>query len=613
MQTSWVAPATDARGALRILVVDDDSVDRMLVRRHLTHLRVALEIEEATSAEEALARVAAQSFDCAVLDYQLPGRDGRYVLDRLREVGIPVVMLSGQEDPEVAADLVKAGAHDYLSKESLTAHRLAVSVQHAVNLSRAHEAARATEQLNQSLMQASHDCVGILDEAGRLLSLNASGCRLLEIEDPSAVLGRDWLSWWAPNDRPRANSALGIARAGGIGKFEGMSPSSRGKPIWWEVVLSPVPPPHSGRPQKVLAVARDITDRRRREEFEQQLIGIVSHDLRNPVNAILLAMDSLRRSGALEAKQAELVERARRSADRAGRMIRDLLDFTRARLSGGIHIQPVAGDLREIVQAAVDELGQPYPGRIVCELPTPLAGTFDPDRMTQVVSNLLANALQYSPPLSRVNVRAWSDHRDLFVEVTNQGTPIPAERLDSIFEPLQRLRSEGSNQRSIGLGLYIVRQIVRSHSGSVRARSDAQGTVFTVSLPIVASNSPALRSADKRPLLLVDDDAEIRRAARELLELRGFEVHEAANGVAALEALQRIGGPCSIILDLNMPEMDGLAFLRKLQETGQDRDHRIVVASANPLARAQVEALRVRAVIQKPFDLERVLRELNDE
>ncbi len=242
-----------------------------------------------------------------------------------------------------------------------------------------------------------------------------------------------------------------------------------------------------------MGLAEDITERKRleaesraRSEFEQQLIGIVSHDLRNPLNAILLGAQSLLRRDGLEARQTVALNRIVSSAERATRMIRDLLDFTQARLGGGIPMKLAPVKLHALTQQVVEELRLSYPEREVrLEQEGQDEGQWDGDRMAQVLTNLLTNALKYSPEGTRVTVHTHGDESQVRLEVHNTGPPIAPEVRARIFEPLQRATGTARREeRSLGLGLYIVRHIVRAHGGTVTVRSTAEeGTTFTVSLP----------------------------------------------------------------------------------------------------------------------------------
>jgi PAS domain S-box-containing protein len=236
----------------------------------------------------------------------------------------------------------------------------------------------------------------------------------------------------------------------------------------------------------------DIDDAKRireeleeRNRFEQHLLGIVSHDLRNPIGAILLGA-----TGLLDLEESDdvtsIARRIHASAERSTRMIRDLLDFTQARRGGRIRLLRRSVDLHELAIATIIETKASYPGRVV-ELTREgnTQGAWDADRLAQVIINLVTNALKYSPTGTPVAVRVRDRGDAVELDVHNDGAPIPADRLGQIFSPLQRATDEiDLVTRSVGLGLYIVDAIVKAHGGTVGVVSTASaGTAFTVRLP----------------------------------------------------------------------------------------------------------------------------------
>ena len=223
----------------------------------------------------------------------------------------------------------------------------------------------------------------------------------------------------------------------------------------------------------------------RQVQFGEMLVGIVSHDLRNPVNVILLNAELLQRSGlppSLERSVGRIQEACRMSLA----LIRDLLDFTQARLGSGIRVTPAPGDLMEIVGKAVEELQAINAGRqLTVHTSGDGAGQWDADRVAQVVSNLVTNALVHGQPGTPVTISVAADPGRAVLSVHNFGEPIPLELHGSIFEPLHQGNGrQGGGARNIGLGLYIVSQIVHAHGGRVDVVSTASdGTTFRVELP----------------------------------------------------------------------------------------------------------------------------------
>jgi PAS domain S-box-containing protein len=231
-----------------------------------------------------------------------------------------------------------------------------------------------------------------------------------------------------------------------------------------------------------------------RTEFEQYLAGIVSHDLRNPLGAIHMGASILLQMEELGDRATKVALRIQSSSERAARMIGDLLDFTEARLGGGIRIERRPSDLYALTSTTVDEVEAAYPERTVDLTRTGDArGHWDSERLTQVALNLVTNALKYSPTGTLVTVHVAGKADAVELVVHNDGPPILPERLGRLFEPLQRASDEIDRKtRSVGLGLYIVNAIVRAHDGDVEVRSTAEvGTTFTVRLPRDPARRPS--------------------------------------------------------------------------------------------------------------------------
>ncbi|MDP9035258.1 MAG: ATP-binding protein [Myxococcota bacterium] len=238
------------------------------------------------------------------------------------------------------------------------------------------------------------------------------------------------------------------------------------------------------------AVALEKTRLDETAVFRERLLGIVSHDLRNPISAISMATHVLLQRDNLDASTAQIVLRIQRSAWRAGRMVGDLLDYTQTRLGGGIAIDPKPIDLAAVIRQVVEELQLAQPERCIeVALHGDGHGVWDFERLAQALGNLLANALHYSPAASVVRVTMNNAGHEVVLAVHNVGPVIAPDRLPHIFEPMQRATSQLTNvARSVGLGLYIVKSIVEAHRGRVSAESTSEaGTTITLVLPCAAA------------------------------------------------------------------------------------------------------------------------------
>jgi signal transduction histidine kinase len=242
-----------------------------------------------------------------------------------------------------------------------------------------------------------------------------------------------------------------------------------------------------------LARARDAAveeARRAREETTSRrtavdfILGIVGHDLRNPLGAVHMSAALLQKRGGLEGWQARTVERMRSSAGRMGRIIADLLSYTRTRLGNGIPIDRRPCRLDDLVRRVVDELRAGNADReISVEVRGDVSGEWDPDRLEQVASNLVSNAIDHGDPGTPIRVEVAEDGGGCLLRVVNSGPPVPPDVRAHLFEPFSRPPDEKSRKGSgLGLGLYISREIVRGHGGDIGIDSDGE-TAITVLLP----------------------------------------------------------------------------------------------------------------------------------
>ena len=222
----------------------------------------------------------------------------------------------------------------------------------------------------------------------------------------------------------------------------------------------------------------DVTDRKRLDEAKDKFVDILSHDLRNPLGAIMAGAQYLLQTGDLPERHVATAARIARSADRMSRMISDLLDFARGRLGQGIPISRSQSDLAAIARHTVEEVQARHPNRrIELELTGDTVGSWDPDRAGQVISNLVANGVEHGQDPIQVAVHGSAD--TVTLSVANAGSPIPTEILDKLFQPFTGRAAP--ERTGLGLGLFIVHEIVRAHGGTIEVESNAtDGTLFTV-------------------------------------------------------------------------------------------------------------------------------------
>lgn len=216
-------------------------------------------------------------------------------------------------------------------------------------------------------------------------------------------------------------------------------------------------------------------------------LAVLGHDLRSPLGAVMAAAGALLQSEESDKGSAKAAALILRSTTRMGHMVSDLIDFTRTRLGTGLPLMRTWTNLGIVLQQAIEETEAAHPARnIRVEARGNLQGSWDEGRIKQVLSNLIENAIYHGNAEFAVTVTLRGDDRQVVLTVHNEGAPIPEHERERIFEPLITAPETSSplTSKHLGLGLYIARQIVRAHGGTIEVQSEASsGTTFTVELP----------------------------------------------------------------------------------------------------------------------------------
>jgi signal transduction histidine kinase len=253
-----------------------------------------------------------------------------------------------------------------------------------------------------------------------------------------------------------------------------------------------------------------VTYSARAEETRELFLAILGHDLRAPLSTMTMAGGLLARPSLPVGKVAVLGERVRRAAGLMSSMVNDLIGFTRTQLGGGMPMQAAQAHLRDICEAAIEDASATHPDTdFELKASGELTGFFDAVRLHQMFTNLLVNAAQYGGPDQPVVMLAHGDDRNITISVTNQGGTIPADSLESVFQPLVQLGTGKTGdtrpRTSLGLGLFVAREIAVTHGGNLTVTSsDANGTTFTarfLRMPVAARHGlHLLATHDGEPL-----------------------------------------------------------------------------------------------------------------
>ena len=438
----------------------------------------------------------------------------------------------------------------------------------------------------------------------------------------------DELTWSVhPDDRERVEAGLRFAvQTGSRYEAQFRAIGADGVTRWIDS-RGQVIHDEEGNAVRMVGVAIDVTQQKALEEELRQadrrkdeFLAMLGHELRNPLAPIVHAVDLLGRGDAKLSQRA--TEIIRRQSEHLSRMVDDLLDVSRI-TRGTVRLERRLVTLAELVSPAIETwhhvIGQ-RAQHLQVQLPERTIWLdVDPTRFTQIVANLLHNASKFTPDEGEIAILAEEENGSLALHVRDSGRGMTPDVLAHVFELfVQGSPSIDRPYGGLGVGLTLVRQLVELHGGTVSAASEPdRGTTITLRVPIadappevaqpreVRAAEPAPRS---RRVLVVDDNADARKALMLLLEQEGHDVRTAGDGAAALEEAKRFT-PEVVLLDIGLPGLDGYAVARQLRATPQSVDVLLVAITGygQPEDRAQSRAAGFDHHLLKPVELVKLL------
>jgi PAS domain S-box-containing protein len=487
----------ERRWPQRVLVVDDSASDRLMAVRVLKRAFPGLHVEQVGELEQWHQVLEQPRFDAVIVDYQLHWATGLELLHTLQQrwQGVPVIMLTGTAEEWQALEAVQEGLEEYLPKTPESYTHLPRTLRFALERARQRQALRESSETLRLVIEGVYGhAIFLVDPDRRIVTWNA-GAQSITGYSETEVMGRPYAPLLVPREQQGAplEREMEEVEQRGVYTGEGWRLRKDGSRFWADITVSALQG-EDGAPRGFTVVLRDATERmrveeerKRAEEFRERLLGIVSHDLRSPLQAISLQSQLLARRVRTEVVETATT-RINLGAERMTRMIADLLDFTRGRLGGGIPVEREPGDLFALTYEVLEELRMTtLQSRISTQATGDGQGEWDRDRLTQVLQNLVSNALKHGAPGTPLRVTMEGEGDPVVLCIQNQGKPIPPELLPHLFDPFRRGWGEGANDAlsgGLGLGLYIVQEIVHAHDGTITVKSDEQtGTTFTLRLP----------------------------------------------------------------------------------------------------------------------------------
>ncbi|QRN94898.1 response regulator [Archangium violaceum] len=488
-------------------------------------------------------------------------------------------------------------------------------------LSTANAELRESEARKAAILESSFDGIISLDEAGRILEFNPAAEHIFRLPRAQAM-GRDFLS-------------LGLAASVNVGQREAVARALRadavpgratrlelsglrtdGGTFPAELTLSRV---RSDGPARFTAYVRDITERKEVERLKNEFVSTVSHELRTPLTSIRGSLGLLEGGvlGELPSQAQDMVRIARTNTERLIRLINDILDLEKME-SGKLELKLQPVEVSEVLEATFSGVqAMADTARVNLCAEAAGAGTVraDRDRLIQVLTNLVSNAIKFSPADSRVEVRAARDARGLVrFSVVDQGPGIPPDKRARLFGKFQQLDSSDTRSKGgTGLGLAISQAIVEQHGGRIEVLCEpGQGATFTFSLPAVRVGSGSVSRVmdeSRYTILAVTTDSELSGLLRGLLTHEGYRLLRTPS-LEEAEKLIEVGAPDALVLDAQWMDGSGLDFVRRLREEPRTRELPVLMLSGRSSEEEGVVQPLLVDWMVKPFQETRFLQAL---
>ncbi len=493
---------------------------------------------------------------------------------------------------------------------------------------RAHEELlRQSEENIRMLVAGVKDhAIFLVDPDGVVLNWNAGAERVLGFQS-AEVIGRNISLLYIGEDVVAGKPEADLARARDAGYTEetGWRLKSDGTRLWAEVTISALRA-GDGALRGLATIVRDMSQRRRVQELEtegqriNEFIAMLAHELRNPLAPISNAVRILESSGGAPeiVRSTQLIGR---QVGHLSRLVDDLLDVGRI-TSGKIRMRMAPLELNALVQAAAESVRAPAEAAghmLEVQLPAePLQADGDDTRLTQVVVNLLTNAVKYTPRGGRIRIELLARGSVATLRVQDNGIGMAKSFMGSVFDPfVQGDRSLDRAEGGLGVGLTLVKRIVTLHGGTVGVTSDGpgKGSEFTVTLPLGrrAAATPLAATGNQparaQKILVVDDNEDAATSLATLLEMSGHEVLVAHDGPDALR-IATANPPDAVLLDLGLPRMDGYQVARRIRALPHLAHTRLIAVTGyghDDDKRAAREA-GFNAHLVKPVDFAELLR-----
>lgn len=637
------------KSILKILIVEDDASDLMLLQRSIRDTGFMTDVLAADSVSRGLELCSFHSFDCIFLDYTFTESSGLEFLKQFRERGYhsPVIMVTSVLEKSIEAEAFRLGAFDYMTKNLITADSISQSLRYALKINNSQKqslefkkALIEIEQKLEAIVASSPLIFFSIDNQGIINMFKGNGVRKLGIQ-PADVVGKSIFDIWKKipltvNDYMTA--LLGKESTFKI-KFNQMHFESH-----YTVIRD-----GSNEPVSVIGVVMDITDLKNTEEelvktlaiaqestkIKEQFLANMSHEIRTPIHGIISLVNILLGTP-LNEEQSKYLNAVQYSADNLMVIINDILDISKIE-AGKMTFEEIPFDIRAIAQHAIDLfINKASDKNVKLELKidknVPIRLLGDEVRLSQVFNNLISNAVKFTHQ-GTVNVNISLEQTNsnscvVLVKIIDTGIGIPKDKINTVFECFSQTGDDITRKYGgTGLGLSIVKRITELQGGTIDLESElGKGTSFMVKLPYTivehsdndyqnneVENNLSLDTVMN--VLVVEDNPINQMIIQKILHDWGAITHMANNGLEAVEMI-RISTYDIVLMDIEMPELNGYEAtkaIRSLNAQGATVPIMAMTAHASSTEKEKCKAAGMDDYMSKPFnqdDLKRTLLRL---